>query len=69
MHELFAQRIEQGLGKLGERIKPARKKLERGKLERQIGRLLDATRAPQDATSSNSAKIPRSAQACACSGR
>lgn len=41
MHELFAQRIEQGLGKLGERIKPARKKLERGKLERQIGRLLE----------------------------
>ncbi len=40
MHELFAQRIEQGLGKLGERIKHARKTLERGKLERQIGRLL-----------------------------
>jgi transposase len=40
MHELFARRIEQGLGKLGERIKHARKALERGQLERQIGRLL-----------------------------
>ena len=40
MHELFARRIEQGLGKLGERIKHARHALERGKLERQIGRLL-----------------------------
>ena len=40
MHELFAQRIEQGLGKLGERLKHARKRLERGPLERQIGRLL-----------------------------
>jgi transposase len=40
MHELFAQRIEQGLGKLGKRIKHARKALERGRLERQIGRLL-----------------------------
>jgi transposase len=40
MHDLFAQRIEQGLGRLGERLKHARKALERGKLERQIGRLL-----------------------------
>jgi transposase len=40
MHDLFAQRIEQGLGRLGERLKRARKALERGKLERQIGRLL-----------------------------
>jgi hypothetical protein len=40
MHDLFAQRIELGLGTLGERLKHARKALERGKLERQIGRLL-----------------------------
>jgi len=39
MHELFAQRIEQGLGKLGQRLKHACHKLQRGKLERQIGRL------------------------------
>lgn len=41
MHQRFAQRIEQGLGKLTQRIEHARSGLERGKLERQIGRLLE----------------------------
>jgi hypothetical protein len=40
MHERFAARIEEGLVSLGRRIARAQKKLERGPLERQIGRLL-----------------------------
>jgi hypothetical protein len=41
MHTRFVQRIEQGLGKLGKRLEHARRGLDRGKLERQIGRLLE----------------------------
>ena len=41
MHVRFAQRIEQGLAKLVHRLERARHGLERGKLERQIGRLLE----------------------------
>ena len=41
MHLRFAQRIELGLERLGRRIGRARQALERGKLERQIGRLLE----------------------------
>ena len=41
MHARFAQRIEQGLDKLSRRIEHARGALERGTLERQIGRLLE----------------------------
>jgi transposase len=41
MHVRFEQRIEQGLEKLGRRIDRARQALERGKLERQLGRLLE----------------------------
>lgn len=41
MHARFAKRIEQGLDKLGKRLAHARQTLERGKLERQIGRLLE----------------------------
>ena len=40
MHERFAQRIEKALRSLGNRIEHARRPLERGRLERQIGRLL-----------------------------
>src|SRR6266849_2687613 len=40
IHARFAQRIEQGLEKLGRRLERARTALHRGKLERQIGRLL-----------------------------
>jgi len=40
MHERFSERIEQGLQSLERRIARARKPLERGPLERQIGRLL-----------------------------
>jgi hypothetical protein len=40
MHERFALRIEEGLGRLARRIHKARRKLDRGPLERQIGRLL-----------------------------
>ncbi|MGH2405238.1 MAG: IS1634 family transposase [bacterium] len=41
MHERFAQRIEKSLRSLGERIARARRPLDRGQLERQIGRLLE----------------------------
>ena len=41
MHERFAQRIEKSLQTLGERLERARRLLDRGKLERQIGRLLE----------------------------
>ena len=41
MHERFAQRIETGLRTLTARIARARQPLDRGKLERQIGRLLE----------------------------
>jgi len=41
IHDRFQKRIEQGLDKLGKRIEHARVALERGKLERQIGRLLE----------------------------
>ena len=40
MHERFGLRIEEGLGRLARRIYKARRKLDRGPLERQIGRLL-----------------------------
>ena len=41
MHERFAQRIETALATLAERIDHARRPLDRGKLERQIGRVLE----------------------------
>jgi len=41
MHERFALRIEEGLGRLTRRIQKARRRLDRGPLERQIGRLLE----------------------------
>ena len=41
IHARFAQRIEHGLSKLAHRIAHARRALERGQLERQIGRLLE----------------------------
>jgi transposase len=40
MHERFSARIEEGLASLGRRIDHAQKPLERGPIERQIGRLL-----------------------------
>jgi len=40
MHERFSKRIEEGLESLSRRIEKSRKLLDRGKLERQIGRLL-----------------------------
>ena len=40
MHERFSLRIEEGLQSLGRRLKKARRVLDRGPLERQIGRLL-----------------------------
>ena len=41
IHGRFAQRIEQGLEKLVRRLEHARRRLDRGKLERQLGRLLE----------------------------
>jgi len=41
MHERFALRVEEGLGRLARRIEKARRKLDRSPLERQIGRLLE----------------------------
>ena len=40
MHERFARRIEEGLDRLGRRIERSKKLLDRGVIERQIGRLL-----------------------------
>ena len=40
MHERFSKRIEAGLESLGRRLERSRKPLERGPIERQIGRLL-----------------------------
>lgn len=40
MHERFATRIEDGLGRMTRRIAKSRRPLDRGPLERQIGRLL-----------------------------
>ena len=44
MHERFSARIETGLGSLGRRLERARRPLDRGTLERQIGRLLERNR-------------------------
>jgi transposase len=41
MHERFALRIEEGLGRLARRVQKARRRLDRSQLERQIGRLLE----------------------------
>jgi transposase len=41
MHERFSQRIEEGLASLGRRIEKSQSTLDRGQLERQIGRLLE----------------------------
>jgi transposase len=41
MHDRFCKRIEEGLESLGRRIAKARRKLDRGAIERQIGRLLE----------------------------
>jgi transposase len=41
MHERFSERIEEGLQSLGRRIEKSQSALDRGALERQIGRLLE----------------------------
>lgn len=41
MHERFCGRIEQGLERLGQRLAKARRPIDRGRTERQIGRLLE----------------------------
>ena len=41
MHERFSQRIEAGLASMGRRIAKSRSALDRNRLERQIGRLLE----------------------------
>jgi len=41
MHERFSKRIEEGLQSLARRIEKSQTQLERGELERQIGRLLE----------------------------
>ena len=40
MHERFGKHIEEGLDRLGRRIERSKKRLDRGTIERQIGRLL-----------------------------
>jgi transposase len=44
MHERFSRRIEEGLTQLEERLRRSRRRLERGPIERQIGRLLERNR-------------------------
>jgi len=41
IHERFSKRIEEGLASLGQRIEKSQTQLDRGALERQIGRLLE----------------------------
>ncbi len=41
MHARFCRRIEEGLATLGQRLVQARRPLDRGRLERQVGRLLE----------------------------
>lgn len=41
MHARFCRRIEDGLAKLAQRLTRARRPLDRGRLERQVGRLLE----------------------------
>ena len=41
MHERFSQRIPEGLESLGRRIQKSKSPLDRGELERQLGRLLE----------------------------
>jgi transposase len=41
MHARFAKRIEERLGTLGQRLERSRQRLDRGPVERQIGRLLE----------------------------
>lgn len=41
MHERFSKRIEEGLHSLGRRIEKSQSALDRGQLERQVGRLLE----------------------------
>ncbi len=41
MHERFSRRIEDWLARLGRRLGQARRPLDRGRLERQVGRLLE----------------------------
>ena len=41
IHRRFIERIEDGLKKLGRRIEQSQKQLEKGKIERQIGRLFE----------------------------
>lgn len=44
MHERFAKRIEQGLASLARRIEKSTKALDKGAVERQLGRLLERNR-------------------------
>ena len=44
MHERFSARIEAGLERMGRRLERSRRPLDRGALERQIGRLLERNR-------------------------
>jgi transposase len=44
MHERFAERIERGLASLDRRIQASKRPLDRGAIERQIGRLLERNR-------------------------
>ena len=46
MHERFALRIEEGLGRLARRVQKAQRTLDRSQLERQIGRLLERNSRP-----------------------
>ena len=46
MHGRFASRIEEGLDSLARRIEKSKRALDRGVLERQIGRLLKSIRVP-----------------------
>ena len=72
MHERFAARIEEGLVSLARRIARARKKLDRGPIEHQIGRLLGrnsraagryAVRLAEDANAASALRLDWSVRA------
>ena len=69
MHTRFASRIEVGLASLARRIQASRRPLDRGALERQIGRLLERhARAAARATQSPSRRTRALPRGCVGSG-
>jgi len=63
MHVRFQQRIEEKLGSLQRRMEVSRKRLDRGPIERQLGRLLGRNSRAADVTRSRFSMTPRAHRA------